>query len=995
MKQFWQNAIHAAFGLNVVMTQLDGEYDLNFRALSADGRGFVVKVMRAGCDAALVDMQCGAMRAVANVGLPVPRVVPSLSGADFETIDDADGNARIVWVISLLDGACYARFVPKSVGLMHDLGGKAANLNLALDGFSHSALGREFKWNLLQASWITAHLDVISNVTRRAILDRVVAEYDGIAVEVATLPQAAIHNDLNDYNVLAAAGFHEAPHVSGIIDFGDMVLGPRVVELAVAGAYAVLGRDDPLDALGALVAGYHAQSALSAAEVDLIFPLLRMRLAVSVVNSTMMAVENPDDPYVTISQAPAWAFLELGLDADFVAVKLRAACGLPVEDSAARVVAYLDSARGSFAPLFGCDLADAPLGDLSVAGSVVPRNPFDLGAAEAAVIGAEIAAPYWLGAYGEPRLIYTSDAFRMGEFKASNRRSVHLAVDVFAVAGHDMYAPLDGVVVAVENRDWHLDYGGVVILRHETPDGDAFYTLYGHLDPAVVDELAVGHVVQRGAAFCKLGTPAQNGGWAPHVHFQVAVSIAGMGDDWPGVADPDQMNVWGALCPNPAALLNLADEKVAYQSMDQTELLTQRREHFGENVKLSYEQPLTLLRGWKHHLFDEMGRTYLDAYNNVPHVGHAHPRIQAVAADQLMRMNSNTRYLHPAQVDFSDQVLATMPDELSVCYFVNSGSEANELALRLARSHSGGRDIVTPDHGYHGNTNAAIAMSAYKFNKPNGIGQADWVQLVDVADDYRGVFGRDDPNAGSKYGAQVGDAIARMDGQLAGFIAETFPSVGGQIIPPVGYLATVYEYVREAGGVCIADEVQTGLGRLGDYFYGFEQQGVVPDIVVLGKPIGNGHPIGVVVTTPAIANSFANGIEYFSTFGGSTLSCRTGAEVLKIVADEGLQENARIVGNQILDGLRDMQTRHVAIGDVRGMGLFIGVDLICDADKTPATDLARFVINRMRERRILIGAEGPADNILKIRPPMTIDPIDAVQILQALDDCLSEAAFFN
>ena len=266
---------------------------------------------------------------------------------------------------------------------------------------------------------------------------------------------------------------------------------------------------------------------------------------------------------------------------------------------------------------------------------------------------------------------------------------------------------------------------------------DRFYTLYGHLDPAVVDELSIGQVIARGAAFCQLGTPAENGGWAPHVHFQLAVSIAGMGDDWPGVADPDGTDVWGALCPNPAALLNLADDYVAYLPIDQEQVLHERRSHFGENVKLSYTGPKMFLRGWQHHLFDEMGRTYLDAYNNVPHVGHAHPRIQAIAADQLQRMNSNTRYLHPAQVDFADQVLATMPGGLSVCYFVNSGSEANELALRLARAHSGGTDIVTPDHGYHGNTNAAIAMSAYKFNKPNGVGQADCCLLYtsDAADE--------------------------------------------------------------------------------------------------------------------------------------------------------------------------------------------------------------------------------------------------------------------
>jgi 4-aminobutyrate aminotransferase-like enzyme len=334
-----------------------------------------------------------------------------------------------------------------------------------------------------------------------------------------------------------------------------------------------------------------------------------------------------------------------------------------------------------------------------------------------------------------------------------------------------------------------------------------------------------------------------------------------------------------------------------------------------------------------------------------------------------------------------------------VCFFVNSGSEANELALRLARAHTGGKDMITPNHGYHGNTTGAIDISAYKFNAKGGNGQPDWVHLVDVADDYRGQFRREDPDRAEKYAALVDDAIgaiANVGGKLAGFIAETFPSVGGQIIPPSGYLAEVYKHIRAVGGVCIADEVQTGLGRLGQYYFGFEQQGALPDIVVLGKPIGNGHPIGVVMTTRAIADSFAKGPEYFSTFGGSNLSCRIGKEVLDIVDDENLMENARNMGDALLNGLRRLQSKYDNIGDVRGYGLFIGVDLVTDSiSRTPATHIADYVKNRMRENRILMGTEGPFDNILKIRPPLTIEADDIAMILNVLDQVLEEVTFLN
>jgi 4-aminobutyrate aminotransferase-like enzyme len=424
-------------------------------------------------------------------------------------------------------------------------------------------------------------------------------------------------------------------------------------------------------------------------------------------------------------------------------------------------------------------------------------------------------------------------------------------------------------------------------------------------------------------------------------------------------------------------------------------LLAARHRLIGPSVTLSYRQPLHLVRGTMQYLFDQTGRRYLDGYNNVPHVGHCHPEVVRAATEQLSLLNTNTRYLHESLEQFAESLTSTLPEPLTVCFFVNSGSEANELALRLARAHTQSADLIVLDAAYHGNTTTLTDISPYKADG-SGFGRPSWVHVAPLPDVYRGAYKSTDPRAGVKYAQAVGERIAHLKSQrksLCGYIAESCPSVGGQILFPEGYLAAVYVMVREAGGVCIADEVQTAYGRLGNFFYGFEQQRVVPDIVVLGKPIGNGYPLGAVVTTPEIAASFDNGLEFFSTFGGSTVSCTVGVAVLEIMHKEKLQAHARTVGLHLLAGLRSLMDRHVLIGDVRGSGLYLGLELVRNRETLePATHEAGEIINRMREAGVLIGTDGPFHNVLKIRPPMPFNAEDADTLVKCLDGALARPA---
>jgi 4-aminobutyrate aminotransferase-like enzyme len=393
------------------------------------------------------------------------------------------------------------------------------------------------------------------------------------------------------------------------------------------------------------------------------------------------------------------------------------------------------------------------------------------------------------------------------------------------------------------------------------------------------------------------------------------------------------------------------------------------------------------------HLIDHDGRRYLDAVNNVAHVGHSHPDVVRAGQRQMAALNTNTRYLHDAMLDYAEQLIATLPEPLRVCYFVNSGSEANELAIRMARAYSGERDMIVVDVGYHGNTTTLVDVSPYKFNGPGGTGAQPWVHVVPMPDTYRGTFR--DAGAGLKYAQAVREAVRsiRQGGRRpAAFLAESILSCGGQVPLPAGYLAEAYRHVRAAGGVCIADEVQVGLGRVGTHWWAFESHGVVPDIVTMGKPLGNGHPLGAVVTTPDVAARFTNGMEYFNTFGGNPVSCVIGREVLDVMHREGLRERALDTGNYLMERLRDLAERHALIGDVRGNGLFVGVELVTDRDaRTPAGREAGYVANRMRDVGVLLSTDGPDHNVLKIKPPLCFDRSDADFLVHSLESVLAES----
>lgn len=432
-----------------------------------------------------------------------------------------------------------------------------------------------------------------------------------------------------------------------------------------------------------------------------------------------------------------------------------------------------------------------------------------------------------------------------------------------------------------------------------------------------------------------------------------------------------------------------------YTGPSPAEVLAMRKEHLSPAIYHFYKNPIMIVEGKGQYLFDETGRRYLDGIGGIVtvSVGHCHPEVTAAAnAQNETIVHTTTLYLNPQVALFAKELAAKMPGDLKVCYFVNSGSEASDLAIMMARAATGNYDVIALRNAYHGGSPGAMALTSHhtwKFNVPHSFG----VQHALMPDLYRGIYGADDANAGSKYAADVKSLIQYgTSGQVAAFIAETIQGVGGAVVMPEHYLRHTYEHVRAAGGLCIADEVQSGFGRTGTHFWGFETQGVIPDIVTMAKGIGNGCPLAAVVTTPAIAKSIANRI-HFNTFGGNPVSCAQGRAVLRVIEQEKLQANSLKIGAQLKAGFVALAKKHKLIGDIRGLGLMLGVELVKDrATKEPASAECLAVFEKCRELGLLIGKGGLAGNTLRIKPPMCITSADAEFLLAVLDRALESVA---
>ena len=622
-----------------------------------------------------------------------------------------------------------------------------------------------------------------------------------------------------------------------------------------------MNHNDPLDAALPLIKSYLQAFPLEEAELEHLYMAIAMRLVISVTKSAINKRKEPDNTYLLVSEKPAWEVLKKWreINADFAHFSFRDACGYTAHPHEEKFVEWTGTNTFSLDQLFpGIGAKEIHAVDLSVSskwlGHEKDFNDLDLFQYKLHKLQQQYPSHILAGGYLEPRPLYTSPSYDKIGNKGRESRSIHLGVDFWLPEATPVYALLDGEVAIAVNNAGDKEYGGLVVLKHRAGTME-FYTLYGHLSVATATQHQIGSFIKAGEMVGTLGKREENGNWVPHLHFQLLLSLLDHTDDYPGVTYFNQRSVWESICPDPNLLFRSKALK-GDKGLSNADIITFRKEHLGKSLSLQYKEPIKMVRGAGQYLIDQYGQKYLDTVNNVAHVGHEHPAVVTAGQEQMALINTNSRYLHENINELARELLETLPPELSVLHFVNSGSEANELAIRMVKAATGQRDIIASEVGYHGNSNMCIDISSYKFDGKGGQGAPEHTHIFPLPDAFRGKYrGKD---SGALYAAEVKkqiDKVQTKGRKVGAFIIEPIISCGGQIELPEGFLAEAYRMVREAGGLCISDEVQVGCGRMGKTFWGFQLHGVIPDIVTIGKPLGNGHPLAAVACTPEVAEN--------------------------------------------------------------------------------------------------------------------------------------------
>ncbi|MEU0631171.1 aminotransferase [Streptomyces sp. NPDC005989] len=941
---------------------LGSQQDANF-LLHADDRtpAAILKIANSAFGTTEIEAQDAAADLIASARpeLRIATVLRRPDGSPRRTTVATENGPAVARLLRHLPGGTLSgprHLSPATVAAMGAIAGKVST---TLRDFRHPGLDRVLQWDLQYADRVVSRLaGHIEEPDRRDAVEAATAEAWARVQELAAaLPLQAVHLDLTDDNLIRCPDTCP-PMPDGVIDFGDVTRSWAVTELAVS-LSSMLHHDgiEPHHLLPA-VRAFHAVRPLSPEEAEALWPLVILRAAVLVASGRQQAAVDEDNAYAEAALDREWRIFEQAtcLPMPVMSRLIRDATG--TADMPARTA----RAAAPVHPL----LRDLTPDGITLLDLSTDADPMDRGAwLEAGAEDRLAASALKDGAVAVATRYARARLTRTPALSAVSAATVPTGIDVWLGRDAMAQAPDAGTVLAAVPGRVELTYGEQVLTL----------SFPRTVHPAVT----TGATVQAGEDVARVPS-----GTALHIALSAADSPA-----VPRLVRPEHATGWLALTADPAPLLGLPADSDKTVERD---LLDRRDAVFATVQEHYYAGPPRIERGWRHHLLSTDGRSYLDIVNNVTPLGHAHPRVEQAAFRQLRRLNTNSRFHYASVVEFSERLAALLPDPLDTVFLVNSGSEAVDLGLRLAIGASGQHDVVALREAYHGWTYASDAVSTSLQDNPNALAtRPGWVHTVDSPNSYRG------RHRGTDATRYAPEAIATID-ELAGsgrpagaFISEAFYGNAGGVALPDGYLAEVYAAVRRHGGLAVADEVQVGYGRLGHWFWGFEQQQVVPDIVCVAKAMGNGHPLGAVITSGAVADRYRDQGYFFASTGGSPVSSVVGLTVLDTLRDEDLQGNAVRVGSHLKRRLEALADRYGIIGAVHGSGLYLGLELVRDhSTLEPATEETGELCDRMLDLGVVVQPTGDHLNILKIKPPLCIDTAAADFFADMLDLALTQ-----
>ena len=894
-----------------------------------------------------------------------------------------------VRLVTFVEGIPLSTFKPITKDFCFDYGIFLAHLTEStrhFKDFTEIFKNREFYWDCKFASnVINKYKTLIKDLNKYSLVNYYLSLFEKNKELLKSLPSSIIHNDANDYNVIIYQSKNSLQF--GIIDFGDMVYSHTIINLAVGIAYLILNTQDPIQIIQHVVRGYNSVSKLNEVELQVLFVLITTRLTMSVCISAYQQTLEPQNKYLTISEEPAWKMLSKLKDANplWIELLLRSECSYQPILSTELVKKWILNNENAIKPIITQSLTKFEIINLEVDSPLGNLNELTDQMFKAKCIESHLNNNFkTIGVVQSltARIDYLEHAYL---FQSNNRikfKNYSSAMEIYSLENLEIFSPLDGELFKIIISAMNFF---TVVLEHKTDFGAIFYSIYSNIHIENLNNVAEGLKLSKGSKIGDL-IGLHNNPYPLKIQLLCLDKISLLQETY-FVHDKVVVDT---LFIRPEIFISTELLKKKNNNYSSEEIEEKRKQNLSGSLSVSYKKHLHIIRGSDQYLFDPNGEIYLDGVNNVAHVGHNNYSVIKALTMQANVLNTNTRYLHETIIRLAEKLSLSLPEKLHVCFFVNSGSEANELALRLAETYSKKKGIVVLNHAYHGNTSKLIEISPYKHNGPGGKGTPDFVHILDLPDPYRGKYKKSDEKAGQKY-AQ--DAITLLDGisDIGTFIFESYPGVAGQIVLAKDYLKILLDYLKQRNIVCIADEVQIGLGRAGTNYWGFQNHTVIPDIVTVGKPFGNGHPLGAVITTKEIADSFNNGMEYFNTFGGNPVSCAVGLAVLEEIEKHNLQKNAMVVGTYLVNLLQKLKLTYDLIGDVRGTGLYIGIELIRSNETLePADWEASYIVERLKDMGVLLSTDGVYHNVIKIKPPLVFTKENALELTNKLEIILQD-----